>query len=152
MNWFKKYKKLKPPGRSMLTTILFSLPLIHLCIKLLGLNITQAILAKFQKRIPNELPPDSKLHLTRARHIFRYTRLHGPFKGNCLSRSVLMQLLLQNQGICSQMIIGVRFNDREFKAHAWLERDGKPLNESMDVRQRFSVLENPSLTKETQFI
>jgi len=152
MNWFTKYKRLKPPGRRILATILFSLPLVHLSIQLMGLSRTQTILSFFQKNIPAEPPIDLRPRLARARHIIRYTRLHGPFKGNCLSRSVLMQLLLQNQGISSQMIIGVRFDNAEFKAHAWLERDGNPLNERRDVRQRFSVMGSNRLPKETQFI
>jgi hypothetical protein len=152
MNWYQKYKQLKPTGRKMLLTVLFSLPLVHLNIHLFGLNNTQSILAVFRRRVPKQPPADTRLRLMRARHIFRYTRLHGPFKGNCLSRSLLMQMLLQNQGICSQMIIGVRFDDQQFKAHAWLERDGEPLNERSDVRQRFSVMESNRLPKETQFI
>lgn len=133
-------------------TVLFSLPLIHLTIQMMGLSRTQTILAFFQKDLPVKPPADLKLRLARARSIIRYTRMHGPYKGNCLSRSVLMQVLLQKQGISSQMIIGVRFDDQEFKAHAWLERDGKPLNERKDVRQRFSVMENHRLSKETHFI
>lgn len=152
MNWLNKYCRLKPPGRRMLAIILVSLPMVHLSIQLFGLNHTQAILNQFHKRSPLQPPSDTNLRIRRARHIMRYTRLHGPFKGNCLSRSLLMQLLLQNQGIRSQMIIGVRFDEHEFKAHAWLERDGKPLNERMDVRQRFSVMESSRLPKETQFL
>ena len=99
-----------------------------------------------------EPPEDTKRRVARARHLIRYTRKNGPFKGNCLSRSLLMMTILKRQGIDSQLHIGVRFEGNEFKAHAWLERNGKPLNESKDVRQRFSVFTGDILPTETQFV
>ncbi len=152
MNWFSKFRRLKPPGRRMLATILFNLPLVHLSLQLYGLNRTQIILSRFSKRFPQQPPADTPKRLARARHLFRYTRLYGPFKGNCLSRTLLMKTILQKQGIASELTIGVRFDEQQFKAHAWLEIAGKPLNERQDVRQRFSVFQGSLLPKETPFV
>lgn len=136
----------------MLVSILFSLPFVHLSVRTIGLHRTQSILSWLGKFKALEPPEDTKQHIARARHLIRYTRKNGPFKGNCLSRSLLMMTILKRQGINSQLLIGVRFEGSEFKAHAWLERNGKPLNESKDVRQRFSVFTGDVLPKETQFV
>ena len=58
--------------------------------------------------------------------------------GTCLSRSLALRKLLDRQGIRADLRIGVGSGSREFRAHAWLEINGKPIGgESGDGYQVF---------------
>lgn len=49
-----------------------------------------------------------------------------PTDARCLTRSVVLVDLLARRGISSTLVIGVATEDG-FKAHAWVERDGRSL-------------------------
>ena len=48
----------------------------------------------------------------------------------CLPQSVAAQLLLARQGHLVELRIGVRKQDDELEAHAWLEHNGAPISDS----------------------
>lgn len=70
---------------------------------------------------------------------------HGPVHGNCLSQSLCLWLLLRRQGIPSEMRIGVRAEPGQLLAHAWVEHQGQPLNDTLLVRDRYAVFDRPVL-------
>jgi hypothetical protein len=72
------------------------------------------------------------------------------WKGNCLSRSIVLHRLLIKNGISSEFCIGVR-NKPKFKAHAWVEHKGKPLNADQRVHQNYQLIENLELVQEAKF-
>ena len=49
--------------------------------------------------------------------------------------------LLRWHGAASEIRIGVRFEEDEFLAHAWVEQDGRVLNDRTDIGEWFSVFE-----------
>jgi hypothetical protein len=49
-----------------------------------------------------------------------------PTDSRCLNRSLVLLALLARRGISSKLVIGVRPGE-DFAAHAWVERDGRPL-------------------------
>lgn len=52
--------------------------------------------------------------------------LHSPVGTTCLATALLAQALLERHGYDAQLRLGVRRDaDGAFRAHAWLERDGK---------------------------
>lgn len=61
---------------------------------------------------------------------------NGAFRGTCLTRSLTLLWLLRRHGIEADLRIGVK-SEAEFEAHAWVELDGRPLNDSADVAERF---------------
>lgn len=63
---------------------------------------------------------------------------HGLVRGNCLSRSLTLRRLLRRAGIEAQLRIGVRRGPGGLEAHAWLELEGRPLNDSADVALRYA--------------
>jgi hypothetical protein len=64
---------------------------------------------------------------------------HGPFTGNCLSRSLVLWWLLRRQGIQGDLRIGTRLADGRLEGHAWVEYRGHPLGEPGSVRERYAV-------------
>ena len=57
----------------------------------------------------------------------------------CLQRSTVLTCLLRSQGVAAAMVVGAQ--NPPFKAHAWTEVDGIPINERRDVRTIYQVLD-----------
>jgi hypothetical protein len=66
---------------------------------------------------------------------------HLPFPPRCLARSLLLHRLLARQGTTSTLRIGVRLAGGRLEAHAWVECDGVPVNDTVDVSQRYAPFE-----------
>lgn len=57
----------------------------------------------------------------------------------CLQRSAATAVLLRRHGWTAEMVIGVQM--LPFQSHAWVEVDGRIVNDRPYVRDRFEVLE-----------
>lgn len=62
---------------------------------------------------------------------------YGPYRANCLKRSLVLAMLLHNRGIAHELKLGAAVQDGDFSAHAWVERLGVPLNDDPAVKGRF---------------
>lgn len=58
----------------------------------------------------------------------------------CLPRSIALYQCLKSVGHGVEHKFGVNTKDSDLAAHAWVEYQGEPLNESKDLYQRFTVL------------
>ena len=56
----------------------------------------------------------------------------------CLQRSLCTARLLRIHGVAAQLVIGYRA--MPFLSHAWVESDGRVVNDSPVYRQRLRVL------------
>ena len=65
----------------------------------------------------------------------------GP--ASCLTRSLLLRWLLRRYGTASDLRIGVCFQEGVFAAHAWVEKDGIPVNDSPEVVAHFAAFDQP---------
>jgi hypothetical protein len=57
----------------------------------------------------------------------------------CLQRSAVTSCLLKSHGIVAQMVIGAQ--RLPFKAHAWVEVDGRVVNDKPYVPEMYAVLD-----------
>lgn len=57
----------------------------------------------------------------------------------CLQRSAATACLLKRNGVPAQMMIGAQ--RMPFKAHAWVELDGRVVNDKPYVREMYAVLD-----------
>ena len=62
-----------------------------------------------------------------------------PKRALCLQRSVVTTCILRNCGIPAEMVLGAQ--KLPFKAHAWVEVHGRPINERIDVQATYGVWE-----------
>lgn len=65
---------------------------------------------------------------------------HHLYPMRCLRRALVLQRLLWQRGIVTALRLGVAREGDALNAHAWLEREGRPLGEAGDVAQRFAPL------------
>jgi hypothetical protein len=63
---------------------------------------------------------------------------HAPWPSTCLTRSLLLGWLLRRRGVRSELRIGVRLDEGRLEAHAWVEYEGRPINDADDVAARFA--------------
>lgn len=67
----------------------------------------------------------------------------------CLGRSLVLWFLLRRRGVDAELVIGAEApRGGELPAHAWVEVAGEPVNDALDVRDRFGSfgLQLPRLT------
>jgi len=57
----------------------------------------------------------------------------------CLQRSAATACLLKRHGVAAQMMIGAQ--QMPFKAHAWVEVDGRVVNDKPYMRDMYAVLD-----------
>lgn len=117
------------------------LPLTALALRLIGLRRLQSLLNHFSVPNGNNGPAiqagDSLRESQRIARIVNAAARHGPYRANCLSRSLVASCLLRRRAIACDLRIGVRKEDGRFEAHAWIEHNGAVVNDGIDVRQRF---------------
>ncbi|HEY2291791.1 MAG TPA: lasso peptide biosynthesis B2 protein [Thermoanaerobaculia bacterium] len=65
---------------------------------------------------------------------------HHLYSMRCLPKALCLRWLLGRHGIESELRIGVARQDGGLAAHAWVERQGRPVGESARVEDRFAPL------------
>ena len=73
--------------------------------------------------------------------LVRAAARHCPYYTTCLPQSLTLWWLLRRQGIESDLRFGARKEAGQMEAHAWVELGGIPLNDTLDVDQRFKPFE-----------
>jgi len=68
-----------------------------------------------------------------------YACVWYPKHALCLQRSVVTTCLLRSYGVPAQMVLGAQ--RLPFKAHAWVEANGRVLNERSNVQAIYGVWE-----------
>lgn len=69
-----------------------------------------------------------------------------PLKATCLPQSFALWWHLRELGIDSELRIGVKKNDGRLDAHAWVEWQGRILNDSDEHCQSFAAFARPVST------
>jgi hypothetical protein len=66
-----------------------------------------------------------------------YACVFYPKQALCLQRSFVTTYLLRKHGVPAQMVLGAQ--KLPFKAHAWVEVDGRAINERSNVQATYAV-------------
>lgn len=62
------------------------------------------------------------------------------YEMTCLRRSLVLQRLLIDQGLKAELKIGVRKDDGNLLAHAWVELDGAAVGDQAGIEQSYAQL------------
>ena len=99
--------------------------------------------ARLQKlgaaRVPDSRPP--RLPPQTTARMVRIAARYGFYRAKCLEQSLVLRWLLQRQGVNAQILFGARKEDELMEAHAWVEVNGKSLDEQSDMHRPFSPFE-----------
>ncbi len=133
-----RWRALAPAQRRTLVAACLAMPLFWLGLHAVGLKRTRA----FIEGAPLGAASDGAPPAAQARALGDLVNLaarRGPFRANCLTRSLVLQWLLRRRGIASQLRIGVRRPRGALDAHAWVEYAGVPVNDRADVARDYAV-------------
>jgi hypothetical protein len=129
------------PGREQIVLLgsLALLPVFWLGLRLAGLQRFQGWLDRVPvaQREPLSHAEAAALGVAvnrAANHVF------GP--ATCLTRSLLLRWLLRLFGMSSDLRSGVRLEGDGLLAHAWVEKDGIPLNDRPEFVARYAIFES----------
>ncbi len=118
--------------RLLLVSIVL-LPLTALALYIIGFKKTKVLMTRF---IPlhTENAKSGAEQLKIAERVARMVTIaanHSFYSANCLKKALVIWWLLKRKGITSELKIGVRKEETDFLAHAWVELNGKPLTDPL---------------------
>ncbi len=138
----RQYWTLPVSERRLLWQMAIALPLVEMGLRLFGFNRTKQALTQWSQ-IGAPSPVNRNDEVIRYKRLFRRVCRVSPFTGRCLAQSLTLWALLQRRGIDTDLIFGQRYDQGRFDAHAWLEYQGRPINDSQQVHQRFVAFAKP---------
>ena len=119
----------------MLLTTAACMPIFWLGLRLLGLSRFQTWLERARKPA---CPAITLPKIQALGELVNIAARHTLGSRTCLTRSLLLGWLLRRRGVQSQLRIGVRLTQGALNAHAWVECEGVPVNDSLDVSAQFA--------------
>lgn len=131
----RRFCQLPPRERWLLAQTFLLLPCTAVALRLVGVRRWQRVLALLSP-LPVE-GSDDRRPIEVAVRLVQAAAHHGVGRPNCLERSLTLWWLLRRQGVGSDLRIGVRKEAGRFEAHAWVEYQGRALNDRDDVQRRF---------------
>ncbi|MEI9849746.1 MAG: lasso peptide biosynthesis B2 protein [Sphingomonas sp.] len=96
------------------------------------------------RRIPARPRPGAEDEIVAAARLrVRFVKRRVPriLAGNCLSRSLALWWTLARSGVPTSLCIGADRHAGTFRAHAWVEHQGVPLNAGRRVHRRFAAFD-----------
>ena len=141
----QQWQKLRTLGWLDWQVILFSLVALPWCavsLRLRGFQKTRA--AFYASELAAGEYAATLDQLDRARRVARavdLAALYGPYRANCLKRSLVLCRQLHKRKLPGQLRLGASRPGGEFSAHAWVEVGGNVINDQPEIPARFAVLD-----------
>lgn len=139
------WRRLPRPERRAFLDFVWLIPAMRAGLRLAGFKRWYRWLDQRLRR--GGAPPDAPERIARALGALQRARRYAPYRGNCLSQSLALWWRLGRAGVIVELCLGAQVVDGAFLAHAWVEHEGRILNDMPDVRARFAPLS--SLSKVT---
>jgi hypothetical protein len=142
--YWRCWRGLPPGDRPLFAALQLLLPPLATAVRVFGLGRVRRALGHGAPRDPVPGPADLN-EGTRLGRLVNLAANHALGRPACLPRSLMLWWLLRRRGIESDLRIGVRTSDGRLEAHAWVECDGRVLNDAADVAARFAPFESMKL-------
>jgi Transglutaminase-like superfamily len=143
---WRRFLNRPPEDRVFILRAALILPLTEIGLRLFGFRRWKELIEKFSlpANLSHSWPADAQRETAaRAVRAVRSVELHGPTNPNCLERSMTLWWLLRREGIDGELHIGARKQGARLEAHAWVELDGKVLNDVVEVHQQYARFDAP---------
>jgi hypothetical protein len=129
------------PGRERVLALeaVLLLPLVELSLRRSGFDRTCRRLARLSRRRGQWQGPPEEVVPASVRMV-SLSAYRTPVLTKCLARSLTLSALLGRRGVASEVVIGVRPGGEPLDAHAWVEVDGQPVNETQETVDSYARL------------
>jgi hypothetical protein len=108
------------------------------------LRVASRRVARLCPSRPERDGPRHDEHVARAVRTVDVAAELLPGVATCLAKSLVVRALLQRRGITAELRIGVCMEPSGLAAHAWVEVDGRPVNEAPGIADVFEPLQSPA--------
>jgi hypothetical protein len=119
------------------------LPAIGAALRLLGLSRTYRVLGR-SSHPASASPVEAESAQAYARNLARLIGIasrHGPYHATCLRQSLALWWLLRRKGLAADLRVGVGRRDAAVDAHAWVELEGRVLNDRATIGEDYAPYE-----------
>ena len=148
MRSWQRFRRLSSREKAWFLQALGLLPVTVVALRLVSLRRWQSLLSRF---LPRGLNPAVDFASAEAASRMTNAAARRCFpQPNCLSRSVVLWWLLQRQGIPGELRFGSVREKGQFEAHAWVELEGRVLDQSDAEFHRFTPLNRPAMSPEAK--
>lgn len=113
--------------------LLVLLPTLALALRLARFRRVYGMLKKLSRGATTAGSTSAEAELVAAA-VVHVNRRVLPYESRCLLESLAIWWLLRRRGITADLVLGVRTIMGPFEAHAWVEHEGRPLNDIPGVR------------------
>lgn len=121
-------------------------PLVELGVKTVKFKRTFNLLKFFTTQNKTSVENEKSIVRRHANFLYLYHK-QFPFLGKCLARSLSLWFLLARKGIETDLKFGMKKEDGEFLAHAWIEFNGEPLVTKSELNENYVPFSDSILTK-----
>jgi len=130
-------------SRDRLNLVLFSLllPLMDVGLRVLGYRRLRAFLAARPRNLPKYAGSEIDAVKT-SKHVSYLVTVasrYGLYHATCLRRSLLIWWWLRRMGIQTELRIGVKRQDGQLYAHAWIRLGNEIISDNVEVERNFSA-------------
>ncbi len=113
-------------------------------LRLLGLARTREHLRRGSASPQKPLHSDVEALVTAWEWAVRLAARNVPCRARCLEQSLSLWYLLRRRGVETSLRIGVRKSStKTLQAHAWVELEGRPINDRPDIAKSYAAFEGP---------
>jgi len=140
----QRYRALDSEARRTFRRAAALLPVMKASLRLRGFKKTRESLEK-RERQESSPPAQSGAGLNQVLKTSRMVRAaaqYGFLRASCLEESLTLWYLLRKQGYAAKLRIGVRKAAEKFEAHAWVEHQGAPLNQTEELHRHYAAFES----------
>jgi Transglutaminase-like superfamily len=140
-NWIRQFRMLERPGRGLFLRMSILLPLVSVSLPARGFRNTKAFPERLLPPAEGSSKPDVQARAAFVAEVVRAAAQTGLGRPTCLVQSLVLWWFLARQGIASDLRIGIRRQEGNFEAHAWIESGGVILYDPDEVREHFAAFD-----------
>jgi hypothetical protein len=143
---WRRYRKLPKEERGLVLRGMVLLPLTMLGLRTMSFRRCKELIKQFSSvtSSPQRVEADRQVVVRKIIvAAMNAVEKNGPWRPNCLERSLALWWLFRMNAMDGELHIGGRKNQGRFEAHAWVEWDGQVLNDSMDVHKHYARFDAP---------
>ncbi len=138
----RRFSALERTAQMLFLRALVLLPFVGLSLRLRGFESTRTTLQKTISPTTSRLDSNSlNKQIALTAHMVNAADRHGLVHPSCLPKSLTLWCLLGQQGIASQLRVGIRKEGGKLEAHAWVEREGIALNEPEERHHHYAAFD-----------
>jgi len=148
---WRRFRELTPAQERLFLRSLVLLPVTAGLVRIRGLGWVQ------QRTLARRPPPiaiDNQQQIDLARQAAEAVDLaarRGVWRANCLQRSFVLWRELVRLGVSGDLRIGVRPGGAQPEMHAWVEVDGRVINDRPDIADEFQPFDQAILPPRARF-